>query len=700
MLSLHSLDMYNWCNLQGRKSIHFEEGFNVINGRNGRGKTSIVNAISILLLNRYEGNLEGFINDKSTEASTKLEFSINQDLYTSSLYLKKTKGVSTERLLVKNGIEIARGEDCEKELNKLLPSFLTSYSLFYKQGSENKITDCTDSERRELLTQLVALDYSDRIAAFILPTIEALNTQITDSEKELYALENKSYILGTEKEVPGEKHSQVEIDIATTQVELWKNNERNKQVKQKLATDIAIANTDLINTKQKYDEAQILKEEADTIAAIEADKTKQLNEIEAARTVAKTNSKSKVEAYLETIANCESGLRAIVYKEVPAFNDATVLDLSNDIAALKSNQASLEDACKDLQTGKCPVCGGNCEHKLQDYEQKLGAIRDQIEDLNKDLEIAKQLQLQKKQAEDYNLECSSKSKDLQSKLDLAKNQIEVEKQSIVALLRSYKDREDSINESTASRILELKNGNKERLATATEIVAQKQKYLDSLQEQFDNTTVIENLEDPSLKLQEMLSINKLIDEVLAYNEAIVQQNNLTLKQQEQDKAVIEELKERLVNLKKQLADNKLAVEVTSKTYPTWKLERDLKGIENSTNLFVEDIYKPLHVTFQANKNSLKMTYGEGERPLPVKRLSGAEKQIVNLATENIFNRQQALSCLILDESDSAMDNENKGTFFNTLLSLQEHYKQILVITHSKEVKDKLLVEGANIIMLG
>lgn len=94
-----------------------------------------------------------------------------------------------------------------------------------------------------------------------------------------------------------------------------------------------------------------------------------------------------------------------------------------------------------------------------------------------------------------------------------------------------------------------------------------------------------------------------------------------------------------------------------------------------------------------------MIYGDGDRELPIKRLSGAEKQIVNLAVENVFNQQQNLSCIILDECDSAMDKTNKETFFSTLLSLKDYYEQIIVITHSEDVKNKLLIEGCNTILL-
>lgn len=699
MLYLESLELYNWCNLQGTRVVEFTDGFNVINGENGGGKTSIVNAISILLLNKYEGNLEGFINDKSTDATAKLVFYINDTRYTSSIALHKAKSTSSDRHLYRNDTEIAKGEDCEKELEKLLPAFLTSYSLMYRQGSEYKVTECSDSDRRNLLTQLVSLDYSEKVAQFITPTVNTLTTQIADTEKELYALDNKTYTFGEEKVVPGEKYSQAEIEAVSAKVERFKNNEENLKKQKQLKESVETATKDFEEAKAKYDTEKLLaKKEAD-IAAAKDYVTKELANIEASRATTKTQSKDRMQGYLDRSAELEKELTTIVFAEVPTFDPNAVTDKLTNIAALKTRLTDTLGSIKSLESGVCPVCGGSCEHKLKDFQDQAADIEKNLATADAELNKAKDEKAAAEKITKENEAAKMKQLNLQAELSNVKTKIESEKTSVVAALQSLKEQEKILNDKLENDIKTIEYNTEAQIASSEELLKQKQLYLDNLKSQLDSIQIETGLEDCSDLLNTMQKKNAEIDECIAYNSAIREQNKRVTLQQAEDETEKSKVTEKLIDLKNQLADNKLAAELMSRTYPTWKLERDLKDIENKTNIFVEDIYKPLYVRFAANKNSLKMAYGNGERDLPIKRLSGAERQIVNLAVENVFNRQQNLSCIILDECDSAMDVKKKETFFSTLLSLQDHYKQLIVITHSNEVKDKLLVEGANIIML-
>ena len=697
MLKLKQLKLYNWCNLKGNKVIDFKDGYNVINGGNGKGKTSIVTAISILLLNDYEGSFETYINDTCTEASTSLSFEINGDDYVSSLYLKKAKSTGSERHLTKNGTEIATGEDCEKELNKLLPKFLTKFSLFYKQGDENKVTEVGDSDRRNLLTQLIALDYTEKIKTSIVPDVDALKQQIDDMEKEVYALENKTYTLGTEKEIK-EKHPQKDIDALKIQAALFKENDQKIQKKKELEISVKSAEEDYNSTQTRYNPETLNAEKDKKLKELQENADKQLAEIAAEKTKAKTESKAKVQILLDTYDVQKKELETIEIKSLTDFDYAKIANVNADLSSLRTRHKIALDNCKSLEKGICPVCGSNCEHKLQDFQKEASQLET---DIRKAEESVKSIEAEKKLYEDTkkaNEEASSKKIKLEADCANLDTKLQAEKDNIVNVLKNLKDREKTVSETLekdkASTIAQVET----QLATSKELIDQKKKYLDDLKSNLESIQIVE-VEDCSEELAKLESENADIDKDIAYNEAVKKQNEVVKQQEADDKIKLEELTKKLIDLKNSLANHQMAVEIMSKTYPTWRLERDLKGIENSTNIFIEDIYRPLYVEFTANKNSLKMMFGNGDRKLPIKRLSGAEKQITNLAVENVFNQQQGLSCLILDESDSAMDAENKLAFFSVLISLNEFYDQILVITHSKEIKDKLHSQGANIIML-
>lgn len=697
MLKLKQLKLYNWCNLKGNKVIDFTDGYNVINGRNGKGKTSIVTAISILLLNDYEGSFETYINDTSTEAAISLSFEINGDDYFSSLELKKAKSTGSIRKLTKNGIEIATGEDCEKELNKLLPKFLTKFSLFYKQGDENKITECGDSDRRNLLTQLVSIDYTEKIKTNIVPDVDALKKQIEDMGKEVYALENKTYTRGEEKPI-AEKHPQSEIDALKVKVELWKENDQKLQKKTELEGSVKKAENDYTETQKKYDPETLNAEKEKKLDELQKAADAQLTAITAEKTKAKEDSKVRMQTLLDNSEKQKKELEAIVIKPLTEFDYSKITNVNSDLASLKTRYKIALDNCKSLEKGICPVCGSNCEHKLQDFQKEASDLTNWITEAEAKAKEFAEEQKAYEDAKKANEDAANRKVKLEAEQSTLDVKIQNEKDSVLNLLKTLKDKEktiaDNLEKDKASAVALTES----QLATSKELIEQKKKYLDDLKKNLDDIKIVE-VEDCRDELQKLETENAEIDKDIAYNEAIRKQNEDIEKQEADDKVKLEELTKTLIDLKKSLADHEMAVEIMSKTYPTWKLERELKGIENSTNIFIEEIYKPLYVEFTANKNSLKMMFGNGDRKLPIKRLSGAEKQITNLAVENVFNQQQGLSCLILDESDSAMDAENKLAFFSVLISLNEFYDQILVITHSKEIKDKLHGQGANIIML-
>lgn len=698
MLKLEKLNLYNWCNLKGSKTINFTDGFNVINGKNGGGKTSIVNAISILLLNRYEGNFEGFINNESEEASIELFFQVNNDDYISKLKLKKTKGVASERYLTKNGNDIASGEDCAKELNNILSSFLTSYSLFYRQSDSDKVTECTDSERRDLLTQLVSIDYSEKVAQFITPNIEKLKADITNLEKDIYALENKTYTFGEEKQVP-EKHPQSEIDDFKAKVKLWEDNNKNIAKQSSLKTSIETATADYEATKTKYDANAILQTKESQLKAINESTESQISQIEASRSTAKAESKARMQGLLDSINDLKNRLASLqVSQNLPDFEYSRITDANQNLAALRTKQDINSKNIKSLESGVCPVCGSNCEHKLKDFQDEEASLKQQFEAVK--AEVAKLQEEQKawELAKKENDNAILQKTQVEGELAKAEANVDNEKSNIINLLQNLKEKEELVKNNLQKEISSIEEAAKLQLETSKELIEQKAKYLNELQTQFNEIEIVD-VPDCREQLAKLESDNAEVDKIISYNKAIKEQNETLKKQQEQDAESLKAFSAKMVDLKNSLADYNTSAEIMNKTYPTWKLERSLKDIENKTNIFIEDVYKPLYIKFTANKNSLKMFYGNGLRDLPVKRLSGAEKQIVNLAVENVFNQQQGLSCLILDESDSAMDKDNKETFFSTLLALQDYYEQILVITHSADIKDKLQVEGANIILL-
>ena len=506
-------------------------------------------------------------------------------------------------------------------------------------------------------------------------------------------------VLGGDLVYGAEKHPQNVIDGLKATVALWEENVKKTQQKEKLEKDIQVATQDLEDTKQRYDVDRITKQKEENITNLKNVAEQQLAEIATKKASAKNESKAKMQQLLESTDKAKSELESLKFQDVDDFDYSAVSTISSNIASLTTTKNITLKNIKSLESGVCPTCGSNCTHKLQDFQKELSDTDAQIKTLEQDLQKTLEQQKVFEEAKKFNENALNRKSKLENEISNTDVNIEAEKKNILTLLQSLKEKETLLNEKLASDIQNAETSAQTQIEASKELIAQKKKYVEDLDNQLSEIKIVD-VADCREELDRCEKENAEIDNIISYNKAIREQNEAVKLQQVQDKVEKENLEKKLIDVKKSLANYTTSSELLSRTYPTWKLERDLKSIENKTNLFVEDIYEPLYIKFVANKNSLKMSYGEGGRDIPVRKLSGAEKQIVNLAVENTFNQQQNLSCLILDECDSAMDKENKDAFFNTLLSLPDYYNQILVITHDEKVKDVLQAEGANIVMIG
>ena len=197
---IKNLKLENIGVFKGKREFNFTKGSNLILGENGHGKSTLLEVISLLLINEYNGNLESLINNSCDNANAELEFDHNNKSYRNTIELSKKKSTTSKKELYENNELVASGEEVEKYLNNILPKELVNHSLFVKQKGD-KVTSVSDSDRREILAQLCELDYTRKIKEIIDPQIDFLKCEINTKEKEEYALENKSYNFGQEKTI-------------------------------------------------------------------------------------------------------------------------------------------------------------------------------------------------------------------------------------------------------------------------------------------------------------------------------------------------------------------------------------------------------------------------------------------------------------------------------------------------------------------
>ncbi|MBD3234673.1 MAG: AAA family ATPase [candidate division Zixibacteria bacterium] len=102
-------------------------------------------------------------------------------------------------------------------------------------------------------------------------------------------------------------------------------------------------------------------------------------------------------------------------------------------------------------------------------------------------------------------------------------------------------------------------------------------------------------------------------------------------------------------------------------------------------------------------NYPEMEVGEGYKLLiedngskyEIERFSGGEKDIANLCLRLAIselaweNRDTTFSFIVLDEIFGSLDNERREAVLNALGKLKQRFKQIFVITHLEDIKDRM-----------
>ena len=204
MLKLIKLELEGFGCFKEKTTFEYEDGINLIKAQNGKGKTTQLTAIEILLLSNYDGSFSDYMNRDCDTFTISLEFMLNKFHLLETLTCKKGKTYTTTRNLVDldTNQDVANGESVKTWLNEYLPIATSKHSLFVRQNSDMDIIHATDSERRELFKKIQDLDFSKEIDTLITPKIETVKEKIVEVDKEIFALENKTYNIKEFKELP------------------------------------------------------------------------------------------------------------------------------------------------------------------------------------------------------------------------------------------------------------------------------------------------------------------------------------------------------------------------------------------------------------------------------------------------------------------------------------------------------------------
>jgi len=743
MLHIKKLTLTNVGVYKGTREIEFEKGLNIIQATNGKGKSTAIQAIEMLLINEYEGNFVDYINNDSNSMNIILDFSTGTKDYTVTLSCKKNKnGVSTERILFDStGNKIAEGEECISYMASLYDPSLTKYSLVAKQKPVDNIVTCKDAERMDLFKKIRNINLEKYVKQFIEPQIDVIKNDIINIEKEIYRLETIDY---TPKSLLVTKYS--ELEIITKRNELQDLQKKQQEIENKINEYNSLLK-EKESLLQEYNSLQkTYNEKQDTVVQCEF-KIKELSSPEyidnAIKDITNTYNQKELEikneiaitqktidsikqelleyeqSFKKEIETLDTQIGAINILKLPKYDDTIIKETESTIVSKQQEIKYCLSNIKSLETGVCPVCGAECHHKLQEYVNLKKQYELELQ------ELKEKLQLENYKKEDYEKKVKENNENKEYKQELVnKKDILLEKYNSFITVNTNK-KESLLTKCTMleNSIKELKNNydnSIEMTKKNIEILLHKEV---SLKQEAESTviditkridTLVNKINTIETKLKQ-ISLNKEntyedvitelekdikeYDTTIIENEFIKKHNDTLIEQKKENEKVLNSQKEFLKNKKQDLFNYEQAKIILLKDFPNYIIDSSIEDIEKSMNDFINMIYyKSLNISLRSTKTSIKLEYGPENNKLPAYRLSGAESKIVSLSFLHYFNKLVGLNCIILDEPDSAMNIQVANSFYESLLQMNSIYEQMIVVTHNERMRNYLVTNTqANVI---
>lgn len=385
MLKLIKLELEGFGCFKDKKEFLYESGVNLVLAENGKGKTTQIEAISILLLSDYDGSFADYMNRDCDTFTISLEFMLDNKHLLETLTCKKGKTYTTTRNLKDvDGNDVANGEGVKEWLNERLPVSTSKYALFVKQNSDMDIIHVNDSMRRDLFKKIQDLDYTKEIKTLIEPKIEQTKEKIIENDKEIFALENKKYETKTLNNLPFDENTyalkKAKLENLTVEKSLIeeKKNQLNdlKERKNKLESEINSIKVSSDSKKSKIDELKSFdfnteKEKIEKEFAnkkLESENKIKLLEEQRENLDKDINEKmieleSEIKKIEDESAETVKEIDSIRLMKLIKFDEDSLTKARNDLVKLKKNLEYTENEIKENEKNLSIIKSGKCPYK-------------------------------------------------------------------------------------------------------------------------------------------------------------------------------------------------------------------------------------------------------------------------------------------------------------------------------------------------
>ena len=653
MIKLKSIALTNFMNIE-QLNLSFESKTNImIGGENGEGKSALIDAIALALVDYKKGDsYRDYVRRGCEEASVRLEailkgYPIEYTIKISN----RTYGSPTEKNITYRD-KTYQNSECKILMDSLNIEYL-EHTMFLHQNT-NSVTESKPSERAKLLKKLFNFELDDYI-----------NKLKIDLEREVQQL-NEAEIIKKELDNQSFEHIDLLKEASDFKLDSLRETLLYKKKEYKDLTYLTPFYIESLEKELKEREVSYInnKNWCDRLSS-------EKNDIEKETQILQDKIKNNIETLEALLLNDDE---TVLLDEENHSNQLSNLynkkeTLLQEILLLNNTTNVLEDQLKISKTGVCHACGHDIdeEHILelqQKLEEKkeallcakstLEVLEDDIEKLTAKLNSSIKYRTCINENSQYEISIKENKKKLEIKISELHNH-ELILQRAKERLDEYKEKSAESNLGNLYEMYEYKLG--------------LESQIEQLEKDIEEALRIQNINSERELMNQSITINK-----------------------EKHEERLREISDRINTQSINSSVTKTALTIFEKDFPNFIILKTCSKLETYINKFIEKVFPYMKIKLKPSRAGVEFYYiskSSDEEWLSVKMASGAQKAILALAWNVAIAKVYGVDTIILDEADASATEKTAKIIYQFISEL-DTFDQLIFISHKKQAMSELI----------
>lgn len=747
MIRINRIKLSNFMNIKEVDLDFTNTNVIVLSGKNGQGKSAIFDALAFSLSSyKRADKQQDYLRKGATSGNIYIECGYDNHPLILETKMEVCKNTFIIEKIITYKQEVYKNTEAANLLKKLKLDFYSD--IFFSMQDGEKISDMTASKRSDYLQEILQINFENELK-FIDGYLDNLSLKETKQRGFLESLKSQNDILSkklsslvfqrnTISESEYERLFQDLLKLNSEYSELEKNdghkdNEEitslnktlydiNKELKEIDAKREQKKTHDIVIEELKSKISKTEEELKDLYSnAIDRDEYNALcvkaNELELNINLLKSKIKcgfsleNKNELYIK-LQHVHSELNRLI--SVKDMTDTEIIEqekvLFSDLSYLKNSLKDLKEQLsliKDHST--CPICGNTIsDTQVTEFEAKIENINKNIH--KKELEIEEFNQLKKDihDKREYNellLEYQSDLEIVNEIEKLSEELMSIKKKTswYTPLFSAIDFKESLLKETNDSYLRELAVTFKDDFDFDyySNLVSKRDDLKKEVDEKYSK--YFEFINNRSKRLSEIYNETRKIQghidkykEVESYNNHLKETRDNNLDIIKTNDSSISECEKNIEQINSEIKVYKEVKKIFQSDLPDYILLSLSKILQNSMNGILQNIFPNFACRLFKEKKGVEFFYTSDVKNsniddalkkdlISIKMASGFEKQLLTIAFKISLCKLYGLDFLLMDELDSASDDENSEKLFNTILS-SNIFSQLFIITHKPLTK--------------